>query len=168
MTVRFISILVANVSARQWNLRAWTGTGAIALNLIRIITCILRPHIRAGDPLVGIRRLFGDDTSVVAVGTMVRRATGATAGAEQPKQTAGKRERHRKPCNSKHMRTQAGFNFVWFEPGVDGTSQCGKEGGCGDSRGNGENRGDLIIEHHQLLDFDKQVAGKSNIPRRQY
>lgn len=61
--------------------------------------------VRAANTLIGIRRLLSHDAATTSASTMVRGSRGTAAGAKEPEESAGERERGRNPCRDVNVFT---------------------------------------------------------------
>ena len=86
---------------------------------------------RAGDTLVGVRRLLDN-------GLLMTAGARAAAHAEQPEHTRCDAEGDAEPHNLQHLVAHGGLDFVVLERGVEDAGQDAVDAGCGRCCGDGE------------------------------
>lgn len=86
---------------------------------------------RAGDTLVGVRRLLDD-------GLLMTAGAGAAAHAEQPEEARCNAEGDAEPHDLQHLVAHGGFDFVVLERGLEDAGQDAVDAGCGRCGGDGE------------------------------
>lgn len=87
--------------------------------------------------LVGVGSLFGHD-SAIAVAVVVRGATGAAAGADDPEESGSEREGDREPGGDVDVLAHLTLDTVLLEIGLEDALEDGEHGGGSDGSGSGE------------------------------
>ena len=86
---------------------------------------------RAGDTLVGVRRLLDN-------GLLMTAGARAAAHAEQPEETRCNAEGDTEPHDLQHLVSHGGFDFVVLERGLKDAGQDAVDASCGRCGGDGE------------------------------